>query len=148
MGGGVLPVSAVLCRDEIMLTIKPGQHGSTFGGNPLACKVAIAALEVIRDENLAENSAAMGKIFRNRLMQIQSPIIETIRGRGLFNAMVIKPYGNNKTAYNVCLDLMENGLLAKQTHNHIIRFAPPLTTNELEINEAADIIEKTILACG
>jgi len=147
LGGGVLPVSAVLCRDEIMLTIKPGQHGSTFGGNPLACKVAIAALEVIRDEKLSENSANMGEIFRKRLLEIQSPIIETIRGRGLFNAVVIKPFGDNKTAWDVCLALKDNGLLAKQTHDHIIRFAPPLTINESEINEAADIIEKTILDC-
>ncbi len=148
LGGGVLPVSAVLCRDEIMLTIKPGQHGSTFGGNPLACKVAIASLEVIRDEKLSENSANMGEIFRNRLLNIKSPIIETVRGKGLFNAMVITPYGENKTAWDVCLALKDNGLLAKQTHDHIIRFAPPLTINEAEINEAADIIERTILECG
>lgn len=148
LGGGVLPVSAVLCRDEIMLTIKPGQHGSTFGGNPLACKVAIASLEVIRDEKLSENSANMGEIFRKRLLNIKSPIIETVRGKGLFNAMVITPYGENKTAWDVCLALKDNGLLAKQTHDHIIRFAPPLTINEAEINEAADIIERTILECG
>lgn len=148
LGGGVLPVSAVLCRDEIMLTIKPGQHGSTFGGNPLACKVAIASLEVIRDEKLSENSANMGEIFRDRLLNIKSPIIETVRGKGLFNAMVIKPFGENKTAWDVCLALKDNGLLAKQTHDHIIRFAPPLTINEAEINEAADIIERTILECG
>jgi len=148
LGGGVLPVSAVLCRDEIMLTIKPGQHGSTFGGNPLACKVAIASLEVIRDEKLSENSANMGEIFRNRLLNIKSSIIEKVRGKGLFNAMVIKPFGENKTAWDVCLALKDNGLLAKQTHDHIIRFAPPLTINEAEINEAADIIERTILECG
>jgi ornithine--oxo-acid transaminase len=147
LGGGVLPVSAVLCRDEIMLTIKPGQHGSTFGGNPLACKVAMAALEIIKDENLSENSFNMGEIFRARLNKIKSPIIETVRGKGLFNAVVIKPYGDNKTALNVCLALKDNGLLAKQTHDHIIRFAPPLTINETEINEAADIIERTILEC-
>jgi ornithine--oxo-acid transaminase len=144
LGGGVLPVSAVLCRDEIMLTIKPGQHGSTFGGNPLACKVAMAALEVIKEEKLSENSEQMGIIFRERLAAIQSPIIESYRGKGLFNALVIKPFGNNKTALDVCLALKDNGLLAKQTHEHIIRFAPPLTINKEEINEAADIIEKTI----
>lgn len=147
LGGGVMPVSAVLCRDEIMLTIKPGQHGSTFGGNPLACKVAMASLEVIKDENLSENSFNMGEIFRDRLNKIKSPIIETIRGKGLFNAVVIKPFGDNKTAWDVCLALKDNGLLAKQTHDHIIRFAPPLTINEAEINEAADIIERTILEC-
>ncbi len=148
LGGGVLPVSAVLCRDEIMMTIKPGQHGSTFGGNPLACKVAMAALEVIKDENLSENSFKMGKIFRARLQNINSPIIDTIRGKGLFNAVVIKPFSHNKTAWDVCLALKDNGLLAKQTHDHIIRFAPPLTITEAEINEAADIIERTILECN
>lgn len=147
LGGGVLPVSAVLCRDEIMLTIRPGQHGSTFGGNPLACKVAMASLEIIKDEKLSENSFAMGEIFRARLNQIKSPIIQTIRGKGLFNAVVIKPYGDNKTAWDVCLALKDNGLLAKQTHDHIVRFAPPLTINEAEINEAADIIERTIGEC-
>ena len=144
LGGGVLPVSAVLCRDEIMLTIKPGQHGSTFGGNPLACKVAIAALEVLKEEKLSENSEAMGIIFRERLARIQSPIIETYRGKGLFNALVIKPFNQNKTAWDVCIALKNNGLLAKQTHEHIIRFAPPLTINYDEINEAADIIEQTL----
>lgn len=146
LGGGVIPVSAVLCRDEIMMTIHPGQHGSTFGGNPLACKVAIAALEVIKEEQLAENSFNMGEIFRQRLKAINSPIIETVRGKGLFNAVVIKPF-NGKTAYDVCLMLKENGLLAKQTHEHIIRFAPPLVINEKEVHAAADIIEKTILSC-
>lgn len=145
LGGGVFPVSAVLCNDEIMNCIKPGQHGSTFGGNPLACKVAIAALEVIIEENLCENSFKMGEIFRNRLININSPIIETIRGKGLFNAVVIKPFGNNKTAWDVCIELMKNGLLAKQTHQHIIRFAPPLIINEEEINKACDIIEETII---
>ncbi len=146
LGGGVFPVSAVLCNDEIMLTIKPGQHGSTFGGNPLACKVAMAALKVIEEENLSDNSFAMGCLFRERLNAIESPIIETIRGKGLFNAMVIKPFGYAKTAFDVCLALKENGLLAKQTHDHIIRFAPPLTINRSEIMEAADIIENTILS--
>lgn len=145
LGGGVLPVSAVLCRDEIMLTIKPGQHGSTFGGNPLACAVAMAALEVINEENLAENSEAMGVIFRERLSKIKSPIIESYRGKGLFNALVIKPFNDNKTAKDVCLMLKDNGLLAKQTHEHIIRFAPPLTINKEQLNEALDIIETTIL---
>lgn len=144
LGGGVLPVSAVLCDDEIMMTIKPGQHGSTFGGNPLACKVAMASLEVIRDERLAENSFEMGQILREQLNKIDSPIIQTVRGRGLFNAMVIKPFGANKTAVDVCLALMENGLLAKQTHEHIVRFSPPLTINKQEIMEASAIIKHTI----
>ncbi len=144
LGGGVLPVSAVLCDDKIMMTIKPGQHGSTFGGNPLACKVAMASLEVIRDERLAENSFEMGQILREQLNKIDSPIIQTIRGRGLFNAMVIKPFGANKTAVDVCLALMENGLLAKQTHEHIVRFSPPLTINKQEIMEASAIIKHTI----
>ena len=145
LGGGVFPVSAVLCNDEIMNCIKPGQHGSTFGGNPLACKVAIAALEVIIEENLCENSYKMGEIFRNKLKKIKSPIIEIIRGKGLFNAVVIKPFGNNKTAWDVCIELMKNGLLAKQTHQHIIRFAPPLIIKEDEINKACNIIEETIV---
>ncbi|MCC6720632.1 MAG: ornithine--oxo-acid transaminase [Bacteroidia bacterium] len=145
LGGGVFPVSAVLCNNEIMDLIKPGQHGSTFGGNPLACRVAKAALEVIIDENLCENSYNMGKIFRERMNKINSPIIETVRGKGLFNAIVIKPFSNGKTAWDVCIQLMNNGLLAKQTHGDIIRFAPPLIINESELNSACDIIEKTIL---
>ncbi|MCB9251200.1 MAG: ornithine--oxo-acid transaminase [Flavobacteriales bacterium] len=148
LGGGVMPISAVLCRDEIMLTIKPGQHGSTFGGNPLACAVSKAALEVVKNERLAENSHNMGAIFRSRLASIDSPIIESYRGKGLFNALVIRPYGDGKTAVNICHDLMDNGLLAKQTHDHIIRFAPPLTINETQIHEASDIIEKTIMAAS
>lgn len=144
LGGGVMPVSAVLCNDEIMLTIKPGEHGSTFGGNPLACRVAIAALEVIKEENLVQNSAEMGDLFRQQLSRIQSPIVEQYRGKGLFNALVIKPFGDGKTALDVCLALKNNGLLAKQTHQHIIRFAPPLTINREEILEASEIIIKTI----
>lgn len=144
LSGGVLPVSATLADDEIMLTIKPGQHGSTFGGNPLGCKVAMAALQVVIDENLVENSEKMGQIFRDRLEGIDTPLIETVRGRGLLNAVVIRPFGDGKTAWDICLALRDNGLLAKQTHNDIIRFAPPLVINEEQINECADIIEKTI----
>lgn len=144
LSGGVLPVSAALADDEVMLTIKPGQHGSTFGGNPLACKVAMAALEVVKDEKLAENAEKMGQIFRDRLANIDTPLIETVRGRGLLNAIVIRPFGDGKTAWDVCLALRDNGLLAKQTHNDIIRFAPPLVINEEQIHECADIIEKTI----
>jgi ornithine--oxo-acid transaminase len=148
LSGGVLPVSAVLANNEVMLTIKPGEHGSTYGGNPLACAVAMEALKVLVDENLAENAFNMGEIFRSRIKQLQTKtnLVELVRGKGLLNAIVIKPFGDGKTAYNVCLAMKENGLLAKQTHGNIIRFAPPLTINEKQINEACDIIEKTILA--
>lgn len=148
LSGGVLPVSAVLSSHEIILTIKPGEHGSTFGGNPLACKVAMAALEVVKDEKLAENAEAMGKIFRERMQSIQSDLITAVRGKGLLNAIVIKPFGDGKTAWDVCLALKENGLLAKQTHGDIIRFAPPLTINQEQLHEACDIIEKTINLLG
>mgnify|MGYP000417437403 CR=1 FL=1 len=148
LSGGVLPVSAVLSSHEVMLTLHPGQHGSTFGGNPLACAVAIAALNVVKDEKLAENAVAMGEIFRERLSTIHSPLITRVRGKGLLNAIVIKPFGENKTAWNVCLALMENGLLAKQTHGDIIRFAPPLVINEEQIHQACDIIEQTIGSLG
>ena len=144
LGGGVLPVSCVLGNNEVMLTLKPGQHGSTFGGNPLACAVAMASLKVIQDENLVENATKMGSIFRENLKKMNFPIFENVRGKGLLNAVVIKPFGNNKTAYDVCIELKNNGLLAKQTHTHIIRFAPPLVINETQINEASAIIEKTI----
>jgi ornithine--oxo-acid transaminase len=148
LSGGVMPISAVLANDEIMLTIKPGEHGSTFGGNPLACAVATAALQVLEEENLAENAYAMGNIFRERMraLQQQFPLITEVRGKGLLNAIVIKPFGDNKTAYNVCLALLKNRLLAKQTHGDIIRFAPPLVINETQLHEACDIIDKTILA--
>ena len=145
LSGGVLPVSAVLSSSEIMLCIGPGEHGSTFGGNPLACKVAEAALAVVKDENLAENADKMGKIFRDRMSKIDSPLVELVRGKGLLNAIVIKPFGEGKTAYDVCLAMRDKGLLAKQTHTHIIRFAPPLVINEEQINKACDIIEETIL---
>jgi ornithine--oxo-acid transaminase len=148
LGGGILPVSAVLSSNEVMLTIKPGQHGSTFGGNPLACAVAMEALKIIKDEKLSENAFEMGTIFRSRLSAIESPLIETVRGKGLLNAAVIKPYGNSKTAYNICLALLNNGLLAKQTHDHIIRFAPPLVINEAQVHQCCDIIETTILKEG
>lgn len=148
LGGGILPVSAVLSSNEVMLTIKPGQHGSTFGGNPLACAVAMEALKIIKDEKLSENAFEMGTIFRSRLSNIKSPLIETVRGKGLLNAAVIKPYGNGKTAYNICLALMDNGLLAKQTHDHIIRFAPPLVINAEQVHQCCNIIESTILKEG
>ena len=143
LSGGVYPVSAVLCDDDIMLCIKPGEHGSTFGGNPVAAKVAIAALEVIKDENLAEKAQELGEYFRNELGKIDSDMIETIRGKGLLNAIVIKPKGG-KTAWDVCVAMKENGLLAKPTHDHIIRFAPPLVITREELSEAVDIIRKTL----
>ncbi len=143
LSGGVYPISAVLADDDIMLCIKPGEHGSTFGGNPIAAKVATTALEVIKEEKLAENAEKMGKIFREELKKINSKMIELIRGKGLLNAVVITPR-NGKTAWDVCVALKENGLLAKPTHQHIIRFAPPLTINETEIKEAANIIKKTL----
>jgi len=147
LSGGVLPISAVLANNEVMLTIKPGEHGSTYGGNPLACAVATASLQVLVDEQLADNAARMGEIFRNRMLQLQTKttLIELVRGKGLLNAIVIKPFGENKTAYDVCLAMKENGLLAKQTHGDIIRFAPPLVINETQMHEACDIIERTIL---
>lgn len=148
LSGGVLPVSAVLANNEVMLTIKPGEHGSTYGGNPLACAVAVEALNVLVDENLADNAEQMGRLFRSRMesLKAKSTLIELVRGKGLLNAIVIKPFGVNKTAYDVCLAMKDNGLLAKQTHGDIIRFAPPLTINEEQLNEACDIIEQTILS--
>lgn len=143
ISGGVVPVSAVLADDEIMLVIKPGEHGSTFGGNPIACEVAMAALEVVKDEKLAENAEAMGMIFRDELSAVKSDMIELVRGKGLLNAIVIKPKGG-KTAWDVCMRLRDNGMLAKPTHGHIIRFAPPLTINETQLREAIEIIKKTM----
>ena len=143
LSGGVFPVSAVLADDEIMLTIKPGEHGSTFGGNPVAAKVAIAALEVIKEEKLAEKADELGIFFRERLNRIESEMIELVRGKGLLNAVVIRPK-SGKTAWDVCLALAENGLLAKPTHDHIIRFAPPLVITHEELEEAAGIFERTI----
>lgn len=143
LSGGTMPISAVLADDEIMLVIKPGEHGSTFGGNPLASKVAVAALEVLKNEKLSENAEKMGKLFREELRKIKSGMIELVRGRGLLNAIVIKP-SNGKEAWDVCLKMKENGLLAKPTHQHIIRFAPPLVINETQIKEAVAIIEKSI----
>ncbi len=140
LSGGVYPISAVLADDDIMLVIRPGEHGSTFGGNPVASRVAIAALQVIRDEKLAENAYNMGIIFRGELEKIHSPMIELVRGKGLLNAAVIKPM-NGKTAWDVCLKMRDHGLLAKPTHDHIIRFAPPLIINEAQVKEAVEIIK-------
>jgi ornithine--oxo-acid transaminase len=143
LSGGVLPVSAVLADDEIMLTIKPGQHGSTFGGFPLACKVAIAALEVVKEERLAENADRLGKIFRQEMTAIKSPYIKQVRGKGLLNAMEITPH-ERKDAWDLCLKMAEKGLLAKPTHGDIIRFAPPLVITEEELMEAICIIKESI----
>lgn len=143
MSGGMMPVSCVLANDDIMLCIKPGEHGSTYGGNPIAARVSIAALEVVRDEKLAENAKKLGQVFRDRISKIHSDMIELVRGKGLLNAVVIKPK-NGKTAWDVCLKLRDKGLLAKPTHQHIIRFAPPLVINKMELMEAIGIIENTI----
>ena len=143
ISGGLMPVSCVLADDEIMLTIKPGEHGSTYGGNPIAAKVSMAALQVIKDEKLEENAERLGKIFRERVKAIKSDMMELVRGKGLLNAVVITPK-NGKTAWDVCLKLRDNGLLAKPTHEHIIRFAPPLVINEEQLIEAIGIIEKTL----
>ena len=142
LSGGVFPVSAILASDEVMLTIKPGEHGSTFGGNPVACEVAMAALNVIRDEKLAENAAKMGVIFREKLQSYidGSKIVEKIRGKGLLNAIVIKDEENSDIAWNICLKMAQNGLLAKPTHGNIIRFAPPLIINDEQLNNCIDII--------
>jgi ornithine--oxo-acid transaminase len=145
LSGGVLPISAVLADDEIMLTIKPGEHGSTFGGNPLASKVAIAALEVVKNENLAGNAERLGKIFRDEMKSIKSGMIETVRGKGLLNAVVIRPRGG-KTAWDVCLAMKEKGVIAKPTHEHIIRFAPPLVITEEQLSEAIGLIKEAFKA--
>eukprot|EP00455_Lapot_gusevi_P049759 TRINITY_DN7113_c0_g1_i6.p1 TRINITY_DN7113_c0_g1~~TRINITY_DN7113_c0_g1_i6.p1 ORF type:complete len:434 (+),score=171.72 TRINITY_DN7113_c0_g1_i6:88-1389(+) len=145
LSGGVFPVSAVLAPSDIMLTIRPGQHGSTYGGNPLACRVGIAALEVLREEKLAENADKMGEIFRRELRSIKSDMVELVRGKGLLNAIVIKPQ-NGKSAWDLCLKFRDNGLLAKPTHGTIIRLAPPLVINEQQTYEAADIIRKSVAA--
>jgi ornithine--oxo-acid transaminase len=137
LSGGVMPVSAVLARDEIMLTIKPGEHGSTFGGNPLACAVARAALEVVEEEKLAENAYKLGEIFRDKMNQLgeRSDFVKLVRGKGLLNAIVINDTEDSETAWNICLKLKENGLLAKPTHGNIIRFAPPLVMDEQQLLE-------------
>jgi ornithine--oxo-acid transaminase len=143
LSGGVLPVSAILADDDIMLTIKPGEHGSTFGGFPLACRVAVAALTVVKEEKLAEKAEVLGNIFRCELSKIKSPMIELIRGKGLLNAIVIKPH-NGKEAWDVCMKMAELGLIAKPTHKHIIRFAPPLVITESELLEAVAIIKNAL----
>ncbi|NMM46911.1 ornithine--oxo-acid transaminase [Marinigracilibium pacificum] len=147
ISGGVYPVSAVLTDDHIMEVIKPGQHGSTFGGNPLGAKVAMAALEVVDDEKLAQNARNLGEVFRERMNKFieKSESVTLVRGRGLLNAIVINDTQESSTAWDICVALKENGLLAKPTHGNIIRFAPPLVMTEDELHECCDIIEKTIL---
>jgi ornithine--oxo-acid transaminase len=148
LSGGVLPVSAVLSSDEVILTIKPGEHGSTFGGNPLACAVAMEALKVVADEKLSENAESMGKIFRARMTELQAKrpdLITLVRGRGLLNAVVINDTEHSHTAWDICLKMAENGLLAKPTHGNIIRFAPPLVIDTAQLNECCDIIERVFM---
>ena len=147
LSGGILPVSAVLASNEIMLTIKPGEHGSTYGGNPLACAVAMEALKVLKDEKLAENAEALGVIFREEMVKLQNStdIVTAVRGKGLFNAIVIKEK-NGKTAWDVCLKFAEEGLLAKPTHGDTIRFAPPLVITKDQLLEGIDIIKNVILS--
>jgi len=143
LSGGVYPVSAVLASNEVMLTLKPGQHGSTFGGNPLGCKVAMAALQVLIDEKLSENAQRLGEILRSELRNIKSDLVKSVRGKGLLNALVINPRGN-VNANTVCYKLKENGLLAKPTHHETIRFAPPLVLTEPQLQDCIQIIRKTL----
>ncbi len=147
VSGGVYPVSAVLANNEIMMVIKPGQHGSTFGGNPIAARVAIAALEVVRDEKLAENAERLGEIFRTKINELiaKTDLIVKVRGKGLLNAILVNDTEDSKTAWNLCVAMKDNGLLAKPTHGNIIRFAPPLVMNEEQLLECVAIIEKTFL---
>ena len=148
VSGGVYPVSVVLADDAVMGLLKPGEHGSTFGGNPMACAVAMAALQVVADEDLAGNAERQGIKFRERMqaLAIRCPHVLAVRGKGLLNAVVIKPTNDGRTAWDVCLKLRDNGLLAKPTHGDIIRFAPPLVINDEELEACIQIIEKTLLA--
>jgi ornithine--oxo-acid transaminase len=147
LSGGAMPVSAVLADDEVMLTIKPGQHGSTYGGNPLACKVAVTALEVLKNEKMTENAFTLGEAFRERMGQLveRCDLVEGVRGRGLLNALLINDTPESTTAWDICVKMKDNGLLAKPTHGNIIRFAPPLTITEEELAACCEIIEQTVL---
>ena len=147
LSGGTIPVSAALANDEIMLTIAPGEHGSTYGGNPLACAVTIAALTVIKDENLAENAEIMGQLFRNKMLDLQKQcsLVEIVRGKGLLNAIVINDTEDSPTAMKLCYQMLEKGLLCKPTHGNKIRFAPPLVIDENQMNQACDIIREVFL---
>lgn len=149
LSGGLYPVSAALASDEIMLCIQPGEHGSTYGGNPLACAVAIAALDVLQEENLVENARMQGEVFRERMLRLQEKhpdLIGEVRGKGLLNAVVINPTPDGRTAWDLCVALKDNGLLAKPTQKHTIRFAPPLVITEEQLHECCDIIERTVQA--
>jgi ornithine--oxo-acid transaminase len=148
LSGGVMPISLVLADDDVMLVIKPGEHGSTFGGNPLAAAVCMEALQVVKDENLIENSAKLGVVFRERMNAIarKSNVIQLVRGKGLLNAIVINDTPESETAWNLCLKFAEHGLLAKPTHGNIIRLAPPLVITEEQVHEASDIIEKSVMS--
>jgi ornithine--oxo-acid transaminase len=147
LSGGTMPVSCVLTNDKVMAVLQPGQHGSTFGGNPLASVVTIEALRVVRDEKLAENADKQGIIFRERMnaMIAKTDLISLVRGKGLLNAIVINEHPESETAWNLCISFMENGLLAKPTHGNIIRLAPPLVITTDQIHECADIIERCVL---
>ncbi len=147
LSGGTIPVSAVLADDEIMMTIKPGEHGSTYGGNPLACAVAMASLQVLKDEKLAERAEKMGQLLRDELTALQSPYISSVRGKGLLNAIVIH-HPNKEAAWDLCMEMKENGLLAKPTHGDKIRFAPPLVITEEQIHESVSIIQKSLEILG
>ena len=148
ISGGVYPVAAVLADDEVMNVIRPGQHGSTFGGNPLACRVAMTALEVVKDEKLAQNARALGEQFRSRMRELatRTPLIKSVRGKGLLNAVLINDTPDSKTAWNLCVAMAENGLLAKPTHGNIIRFAPPLVMTAAQLDACCAIIEQTFVA--
>jgi ornithine--oxo-acid transaminase len=150
LSGGVLPVSCVLADDVIMMLLKPGEHGSTFGGNPLAAAVSIEALQVVKDENLMQNAEKLGVVFRNRMQGLikKSRLIKLVRGKGLLNAIVINDSPQSKTAWNLCLEFAKAGLLAKPTHGNIIRLAPPLVITEEQVHECCDIIEKAVLNYG
>ncbi|MBK7762941.1 MAG: ornithine--oxo-acid transaminase [Bacteroidetes bacterium] len=143
LSGGTLPISAVLCSDEIMLNIKPGEHGSTYGGNPLACKVAMVSLQVLKDEHMCENAETLGQYFRERLTALQSPFIGLVRGKGLLNAIIIK-HPKKEAAWDLCIEMMHNGLIAKPTHGDKIRFAPPLVITKSQIDECVTIISKSL----
>jgi len=143
LSGGMMPVSAVLCDDEIMMTIKPGEHGSTYGGNPIACKIAITSLQVLKEERMTENAEAMGQLLRSELKKLQSSHVRIIRGKGLLNAIVIN-HSDKEAAWTLCLQLKENGLLAKPTHGDKIRLAPPLIINKEQVMECVEIISKSL----
>lgn len=147
LSGGMFPVSCVLADDEVMLTIKPGEHGSTYGGNPIACRVAMTALDVLQEEKLAENAERLGAIFREEMKSIRSEMIQTVRGKGLLNAVAIKPV-RGQSAWDLCLGMKENGVIAKPTHEHIIRFTPPLVITEEQLMDAIGRIKKTFSEMG